>query len=506
MADRYWVGGAGSWTATGPTFWSDTSGGANNFSVPASTDDVFFDAGSDSGAPFTVTHNSAGAVCRSLTVSGLDQTMTLSGTASITLSGGLTFPATNFVKGGSGALLFNGATTRTITTNGVTLSGSVTINAASSTITLGSALTLSAGRTITFTAGTLLDFAGYNVTCGTFTSTLASTRSLTLGTGTLTCTDGTSTAAFTLTGATNLTLSAASSTILMTGATAKTFGGNGYTFGVLKNAGAGAMTIAGSNTFSELGNTVQPCTVSLTSGTTQTITTFSLQGTAGNLVTLNAVTAGSAATLSKASGTVNASYLSIKDNTPTGGARWVASNGTNVDQGNTLGWEFILGQSATGSVGDVTVIGGISVTTTLTGVEASGALGTGTVVAKATVAPTGTSASGSLGAETVVAKATVASAGVSVTGALGEAAVGITANVDLSGVSAASALGDVAVGLGAIANVSGEFASGSIGDTSIAIAQTILAASVYATGYVSSPLVWGPIDTSQTANWVEINT
>jgi hypothetical protein len=294
----------------------------------------------------------------------------------------------------------------------------------------------------------------------------------------------------------------------MTGATAKTFGGstNNYTFGVLKNAGAGALTIAGSSTFSELGNTVQPCTVSLTSGTTQTVTTFSLQGTAGNLVTLNAVTAGTAATLSKASGTVNASYLSIRDNTPTGGAKWVASNGTNVDQGNTLGWEFILGQVAAGSVGDVTVIGGISVTTTLTGVEAVSSLGTETVVAKATVAPTGTSASGSLGTETVVAKATVAPTGVSAAGALGEAAVGITASTDLSGVSTEAVLGTVAVGLGASADVSGEFASGFVGDTTVSIAQTVLATSVYATGYVSSPLVWAPIDTSQTANWVGINT
>jgi len=505
MADRYWVGGSGTWDNSLTTNWSATSGGSGGASAPTTSDNVIFDAGSDSSANFTVTHSTS-AACLSLTASALDYQMTLTGTTTLTIAGSLSLPATNFVKGGSGALLFNGATTRTITTNGVTLSGSVTINAASSTITLGSALTLSAGRTITFTAGALLDFAGYNVTCGTFTSTLASTRSLTLGTGTITCTDGTSTAAFTLTGATNLTLSAASSTILMTGATAKTFGGNGYTFGVLKNAGAGTMTIAGSNTFSELGNTVQPCTVSLTSGTTQTVTTFSLQGTAGNLVTLNAVTAGTAATLSKASGTVNASYLSIRDNTPTGGAKWVASNGTNVDQGNTLGWEFILGQVAAGSVGDVTVIGGISVTTTLTGVEASGSLGDETVSGKAVTAPAGTSASGSLGTETVVAKATVSPAGVSATGALGETAVGITASTDLSGVSTEAVLGTVAVGLGASADVSGEFASGFVGDTTVSIAQTVLATSVYATGYVSSVLVWGPIDTSQTANWVEINT
>lgn len=44
--------------------------------------------------------------------------------------------------------------------------------------------------------------------------------------------------------------------------------------------------------------------------------------------------------ISKASGTVSASYLSIKDSNATGGATWNASNST--DAGNNLGWNFVL--------------------------------------------------------------------------------------------------------------------------------------------------------------------
>jgi hypothetical protein len=63
MADRYWVGGSGSWSST--TKWSATSGGASGASVPTATDNAIFDA--NSGATHytvTVTDN---ATCADLT-------------------------------------------------------------------------------------------------------------------------------------------------------------------------------------------------------------------------------------------------------------------------------------------------------------------------------------------------------------------------------------------------------------------------------------------------------
>ena len=56
---------------------------------------------------------------------------------------------------------------------------------------------------------------------------------------------------------------------------------------------------------------------------------------------LQSTTPGTQATLTQASGTVNASYLTIKDINATGGATWNALwSNNNVDLGNNSGWVF----------------------------------------------------------------------------------------------------------------------------------------------------------------------
>jgi hypothetical protein len=134
----------------------------------------------------------------------------------------------------------------------------------------------------------------------------------------------------------------------MTAATAKTFVGGGSTFNcTLNQGGAGALTITGSNTFSNITNTIQPASILFTAATTSTFTNFNLSGTSGNLITIGSVTAASH-TLSKASGTVSADYLSISRSTATGGATWNATNST--DGGNNSGWIFTAPPStATGN-------------------------------------------------------------------------------------------------------------------------------------------------------------
>jgi len=64
MADRFWVGGAGSWNST--TKWSATSGGASGASVPTSADNAIFDTNSGT-AHFTVTVTD-NATCANLTI------------------------------------------------------------------------------------------------------------------------------------------------------------------------------------------------------------------------------------------------------------------------------------------------------------------------------------------------------------------------------------------------------------------------------------------------------
>jgi hypothetical protein len=133
------------------------------------------------------------------------------------------------------------------------------------------------------------------------------------------------------------------STIRMGSASTKTFAGAGKTYYNLEQNDTGNLIITGSNSFNDIKATsgLGPNTVTLTSGTTQTVTDFTLSGTAGNLVTLNSSTPGSPATLSKSTGTVSVSYVSITDSTATGGATWQAytSNG-NVDGGGNSGWDF----------------------------------------------------------------------------------------------------------------------------------------------------------------------
>ena len=128
-------------------------------------------------------------------------------------------------------------------------------------------------------------------------------------------------------------------TINMTNAAAKTFAGGGVTYPVLNNGGAGALTISGSNTFETISNSVQPTTFTFTIATTQTVNNFNVAGIAGSLVTINSSTAATAATLSKASGTVYGSYLSIRDSTATGGATWYAGP-TSTNTSNNTGWIF----------------------------------------------------------------------------------------------------------------------------------------------------------------------
>lgn len=58
MADRYWVGGTGTWNSSNTANWSATSGGASGASVPTSADNVLFDDNSAAGN-FTVTISGA---------------------------------------------------------------------------------------------------------------------------------------------------------------------------------------------------------------------------------------------------------------------------------------------------------------------------------------------------------------------------------------------------------------------------------------------------------------
>ena len=255
--------------------------------------------------------------------------------------GDLTLSSTCTISSGN-SNTFNGTGTQIITSNGRTVDIPITQNGSGGTLRLFDNLTMGSARTFTLTNGTL-DLNGNTLVVGTTGSftTAAGTKNITFNGGILRCPAVTVTS-FNNAAPTGFTTTAGTGTgqIQMSGATAKTFVGGGSTYNcTLSNTGAGALTISGSNTFTTLANGVQPTTFTFTSGTTTTLTNWNISGTVGNLVTINSSTAGSAHTLSKASGTVSADYLSVRDSTATGGAAWYAgANSTNVS--NNTGWIF----------------------------------------------------------------------------------------------------------------------------------------------------------------------
>jgi hypothetical protein len=169
MADKFWVGGTGNWDAT-TTHWSLTSGGAAGAAVPTAADNVYFDANSNGG---TVTVNTATRVCLSLSFRGTSGTSDFtgtfaqSGTGSITISGGLTLSASTTYSY-AGAITFNGSANFNITSNGAIWVGSnITINATGILFTFTDAFVTTG--ILTITSGAL--YNSVSVSIGTLSIT-----------------------------------------------------------------------------------------------------------------------------------------------------------------------------------------------------------------------------------------------------------------------------------------------------------------------------------------------
>lgn len=71
MADRFWVGGTGTWNDSNTAHWSATSGGSAGASAPTNLDDAKIDANSGSVEAFLI-QVAATAVCNNMTVSGVN--------------------------------------------------------------------------------------------------------------------------------------------------------------------------------------------------------------------------------------------------------------------------------------------------------------------------------------------------------------------------------------------------------------------------------------------------
>lgn len=238
---------------------------------------------------------------------------------SITYTGAITFSSTATGKSITSAgqsllsvIVFNGVNGAWTLTDAFNTSGTFTVT--NGTITANG--TFTAG-VLTLTTGNLM-FNNVNVSIPSFSSSNSNTRTISLGTGTISLTSsGTVWNTATTTG---LTITQGTSTIKLTDATSssKTFSGGSLTYYNLyiTGSGTGTYTIVGSNTFNDFKCDTPPHTINFTAGTTQTISTFTVNGTAGNLMTLQSTSPGSTWYVSRqTSGTVQCDYLSLQDST-----------------------------------------------------------------------------------------------------------------------------------------------------------------------------------------------
>jgi hypothetical protein len=335
--------GSANWGAAGSGSWSATSGGSADITMfPLAQDTAVFPAATypASGSTTTVNANyNIGTIDMSLRTSN---TMTLATSTNGVLIFGNWTNGTGITLSGTGSVSFIGRTTQQITSSAKTFTQLININTPNGSVTLQDALTQSSTNFTQLLNGSL-DLNGFTYTVGTRFTTGTGTKNITFNGGTLICPDP-NTTSFNNAVPSNFTTTAGTGTgaISMTAATAKTFVGGGSTFNcTLNQGGAGALTITGSNTFSNITNTYKSTgatSILFTAATTSTFADWNASGESTRLLTIGSVTAASH-TLSKASGTVSADFLSISRSTATGGAGWYAG-ANSTDGGNNSGWIF----------------------------------------------------------------------------------------------------------------------------------------------------------------------
>ena len=247
MADRYWVGGSGTWDNASTANWSATSGGASGASAPTSADNVIFNSLSNATL-YTVTIGTSATALDVTIANPATGAVTFAGTQGINCYGSWT-NAAGVVFSFINSINFLSTTTgRTITTNAVNL-GSINVitNQVGGGWTLVGSLTF--GGILSIQGGSF-DTGNYNVTCAVVQAIGTAVRALTLGTSTITVSNA---APWVFSTTTNLTFSGASSTINCSNAS-PTFAGGGLTYGTVNftSTSGGVLVFSGVNTFTTL--------------------------------------------------------------------------------------------------------------------------------------------------------------------------------------------------------------------------------------------------------------
>jgi hypothetical protein len=356
---------AGSWSDTAT--WSTSSGGAGGASVPLCHDAVVLDSSSAAG---TYSADMPRA-CANLTCTGFTRTLTTTA-ADLYLFGNVTLGSGMTMTNGSNTYQLMGRGSHTITTAGKTFGadGDTEIRAFGGTYTMQDAWTVE--QDLEFFNGTF-DANDFDVTADTFVNASSLTKTISMGSGTWTATGTGTVWSFSVTANTTVNVETANIVLSNASTTSKTFAGGSRTYNTVTLTGAGicSYTFTGSNTFTTLASTKTVAhSLVFTTGTTQTVTNWSIVGTAGNVVTINSTTTGTHTLTKSGGGRITSDYLDIQHSIATPSDTWYAGlNSTNNQAVATAGsgWLFTVPlptvtTSAASSITDVTATGNGNVT------------------------------------------------------------------------------------------------------------------------------------------------
>ena len=306
--NSYRVGTNTTWN--GSSSWALTSGGAgSNDNFPLAQDTAIINNDTTlTGTLGMIPYNMGSLDCSARTTGiTLDNTNPITRYGDYTLGSGVTLT-------GAVAHTFSGRGTQTFTSAGKTITFPIVIDKSAGAFELGDAY--SSSNTITHVRGTF-DAKTYNLTCTTFASTNSNVRTINMGSGLWTM-SGTGTVWNFLT-TTNLTLNKNTANILLSNTTTSVrnfIGGTGVSYNKLTIGGATGTSTLNMNggVFTELASTKTVAHTITLQSVTPSIDTWSVTGTAGNVVTVNSNSVGTRRTFTLTNSTAGLiDYLSVKD-------------------------------------------------------------------------------------------------------------------------------------------------------------------------------------------------
>ncbi len=332
-AQHYWVGGSGNWSDV--SHWATSSGGGTNHANPPTmNDDVIFDANSFTASGQTVTMDEAQGECNSMTWTGVTNNPGFESFTpniiniygSLTLSPDMTCNL-RFVE------MESDNPGNTIATGGTSLGTNAIFRLhGEGGWALQDVLNC---RDVQMQSGTF-NSNGNTINCEfSFTTSSTLAKTLNLNNSTLNIRQW-------RTRGSNITFNMESCTIYAQSFYADEENTGPYTYGNLVINDGGS--INGTGTFNNIIFSYGdwPPTVTIESGQTVTCQQFQMEGSRYFPIEIFSSEQGKEATLSQATGTVDAEYLILQDIHAAGGATFNANN--SEDLGNNNGWNITAPQ------------------------------------------------------------------------------------------------------------------------------------------------------------------